>query len=173
MLSVAPTSRSEKQRLKSKIVQEILEERLTSLFQPDTLLSLQYYKIFRSTSQLEPEKRLMLAVLEDAVACFQNYIFARDRKGKLMSREAEEWIFEENSDGPFSFEAICEALGFDPKYTRQGLMRWKEKKLAERPKATVCRFSSQDEEQDAECRVRRTGRKAHKSSRRTAIKRRG
>ena len=31
----------------------------------------------------------MLAVLDDAIACFQKYAFARDRKGKvlLMSRD--------------------------------------------------------------------------------------
>ena len=43
------------------------EEKLTLLFQPDMLLSHQYFASFR-TKRLEPEKRLMLAVLEDAVA---------------------------------------------------------------------------------------------------------
>lgn len=126
-------------------MQEILEERLASLFQPDTLLSAQYFKIFRSKSQLEPEKRLMLAVLEDAVLCFQNYIFARDRKGKLIFQEAEEWILERNSNSPFSFENICEVLGFDPKYVRQGLMHWKESRLEKRPKAKICRLTSRME----------------------------
>ena len=36
---------------------------------------------------------------------------------------------EKNSDWPFSFENICEVLGFDPAYLRQGLLRWKRKKL--------------------------------------------
>jgi len=60
-----------------------MEERVTSLFQPDTLLPEQYLETFRRRFYLEPEKKLMLAVLEDAIACFQKYIFARDGKGKM------------------------------------------------------------------------------------------
>ncbi len=112
-------------------------EKVTSLFQPDTLLSAQYLETFRPKAHLEPEKRLMLGVLEDAVACFQKYLLARDGKGRAMFREAEEWVMEEGSDWLFSFENICEVLGFDSQYMRQGLMRWKEKKLAERPKAKI------------------------------------
>ena len=40
----------------------------------------------------EPEEKLMLAVLDDAIACFQKYAFARDRKGKVLFQEAEEWV---------------------------------------------------------------------------------
>ncbi|HET8562389.1 MAG TPA: hypothetical protein VFM35_00820, partial [Candidatus Binatia bacterium] len=58
-----------------------MEERVTSLFQPDTLLPDQFLETFRRKSHLEPEKKLMLAVLEDAIACYQKYIFARDGKG--------------------------------------------------------------------------------------------
>ncbi len=118
-----------------------VEERVASLFQPDTLLPAQYLEPFRRKAPLEPEARLMLGVLEDAVACFQKYIFARDGKEKVMLREAEEWIMEEGSDWPFSFENICEVLGFDPRYVRQGLVRWKRKKLAGRPKAKIYRFA--------------------------------
>ena len=75
----------------------------------------------------------MLAVLEDAVACFQKYVHARDNKGKALFREAEEWILEENSDWIFSFESICETLGIDPSYLREGVIKWKEKQL--KPKA--------------------------------------
>ena len=68
-----------------------MEERVTSLFQPDTLLPEQYLETFRRKLHLEPEKKLMLAILEDAIACFQKYILARDGKGKALFREAEEW----------------------------------------------------------------------------------
>ncbi|MGH7828613.1 MAG: hypothetical protein ACREP8_00415, partial [Candidatus Binatia bacterium] len=73
------------------------EERVSSLFQPDTLLPSQYLDTYRRKAHLEPEKRLMLAVLEDAIACFQKYIFAQDNKGKTMFQEAEEWILEEDN----------------------------------------------------------------------------
>lgn len=115
-----------------------VEEKVASLFQPDILLPAQYLDTFRRKANLEPERELMLAVLEDAIWCFQKYIFfARDSKRRGLFCDAQEWIFEENSDWPFSFENICELLGFSPQYVRQGLVRWKEKKLAERHKTRI------------------------------------
>ena len=112
-----------------------VEEKMGSLFQPDTLLPAQYFDTVRRRANSEPEKKLMLAILEDAIDCFQKYIFARDGRGKGIFREAEDWILEENSDRLFSFETVCDALGFNPSYVRQGLLRWKEMKLAERSKS--------------------------------------
>lgn len=112
-------------------------EKVASLFQPDTLLSEQYFETLRRKTYLEPEKKLMLAVLEDAVACFQKYVSAQRAREKAIFQEAEEWILEENSDWPFSFESICEILGLNPEYLRDGLLQWKEVKLRERPKAKI------------------------------------
>ena len=112
-----------------------VEEKMGSLFQPDTLLPAQYFDTVRRKANSEPEKKLMLAILEDAIDCFQKYIFARDGRGKGIFREAEDWILEENSDRLFSFETVCDALGFNPSYVRQGLLRWKEMALAERSKS--------------------------------------
>ncbi|HWP57853.1 MAG TPA: hypothetical protein VNL14_08200 [Candidatus Acidoferrales bacterium] len=106
-----------------------IEERLPSLFQPDTLLPEQYLSGHRS-KQLEPGKRLMLAVLEDAVLCFQGNLLAQDAKKKALFRDAEAWIMEQSRDWIFSFESVCESLGLDPGYLRAGLLRWKEKKMA-------------------------------------------
>jgi len=105
------------------------EEKLTSLFQPDILLPAEYSETVRRKVSSEAEKRLMLAVLEDAVQCFQDNVSARSGRGKRLFEEAEEWILETNSDWVFSFESICEVLGFNPQYVRQGLLRWKEKNL--------------------------------------------
>ncbi|MGN6715881.1 MAG: hypothetical protein ACTHLX_00660, partial [Candidatus Binatia bacterium] len=79
-----------------------MEERVTSLFQPDTLLPDQYLDTFRRKLYLEPEKKLMLAILEDAIACFQKYAFAREGKGKAFFNEAEEWIQQGSAGGIFS-----------------------------------------------------------------------
>lgn len=115
-------------------------EKVASLFQPDILLPAQYLETFRGKAHLEPEEELMLGVLEDAVACFQKYLFARDRKGKGLFRDAEGWILDENSDWLFSFDNICEVFGLSPQYVREGLARWKEKKVAERRKAKIYRL---------------------------------
>jgi hypothetical protein len=44
------------------------------------------------------EEALMLAVLKSATENFQKYVNARDRKGKLLFDEAEEWLLEKESD---------------------------------------------------------------------------
>ncbi|MGH7827171.1 MAG: hypothetical protein ACREQ7_18600 [Candidatus Binatia bacterium] len=114
-----------------------MEERVTSLFQPDTLLPDQFMDTFRRKSHLEPEKKLMLAVLEDAIACYQKYVFARDGKGRALFQETEEWIMEENGDWLFSFANVCDTLGFDSGYLREGLLRWKAEKLESHSKPNV------------------------------------
>jgi len=76
---------------------------------------------FRRKSYLEPEKKLMLAVLENGVECFQKYALARDRKERLLFQEAEYWVQDTNRDWPFSFAKVCETLGFAPDCLRQGL----------------------------------------------------
>ena len=121
-----------------------VEEKVSSLFQTDTLLPDQYLDTFRRKTHLEPEKRLMLAVLEDAIACYQKYVLARDGKGKTLFRDAAGWIEEEEADWLFSFENICEILGFNPRYVRDGLMRWKEAKLRTRPQAKVYRLAPRE-----------------------------
>ena len=75
----------------------------------------------------EAEEALMLAILEDAIACFQKYALARGGKGKARFQEAEDWILDQRSDWLCSFENVCEVLGLNPKYVRQGLLEWKKR----------------------------------------------
>ena len=125
-----------------------MEERVSSLFQPDTLLPEQYLDTFRRKLQLEPEKKLMLAILEDAIACYQKYLFARDSKGKVLFEEAEQWVHEEGGGSVFGFDSVCEALGLNPDYLRRGLAAWKQGALGRRePAAKVYRLASRPRKQ--------------------------
>ena len=72
----------------------------------------------------EPEKNLMQAVLEDAIKTYQKYYGSGGRREARLFREAEEWIFSYNVKWPFSFENICNVLGYNPDYLRLGLKRW-------------------------------------------------
>lgn len=119
-----------------------ISERLSSLFQPDTLIPDQFLQTFRRLTHLQPEKRLMLAVLEDGVACFQKYLTARDGRGKRIFQETEEWVLEEPSERLFSFANVCETLGFNADYLRRGLMRWKVAQLENRATARVYQFAA-------------------------------
>jgi hypothetical protein len=111
-----------------------MEERTLAVFQPDILVENQYQSTYRRRFHLEPERVLMLAVLQDAVVCFQDNVTATCKRKRLMHLDAEEWIVNEDRNYPFSFENVCEALGYDPAYMRQGLMRWKEAVLSGRGK---------------------------------------
>ncbi len=102
-----------------------------SLFQPDTIAPYEYCDSFPRKALWQPEKELMYAILEDAVGCFQNYLFARDKKGKRLFLDAETWINGEEGESVLSFDNVCEELDLDPEFLRSGLRRWKQKKLAE------------------------------------------
>jgi len=111
------------------------EEKIASLFQPDTLLSAQYFDTLRRKTLLEPEKRLMLAVLEDAIHCYQDNLFSQRGKNKRLFDETEEWITTRGRDWFFSFHNVCESLGFNPEYVRRGLLRWKEINRRKQPQS--------------------------------------
>ncbi len=115
-----------------------MDENSTYLFQPDTLLVDQYFESFRRKTYSEPEKNLMLAVLEDGLVCFVQHRSASTAAGKRLFREAEEWIFdEEDPDRLFSFENICAVLGLSRQYIRQQLSRRRDLKLGEHSKARI------------------------------------
>src|SRR3989304_5100389 len=84
------------------------------LFQPDTAAPYEYVDSFRRKALWLPEKDLMFAILEDAVGCFQNYLFARNKKGRELFLDAETWINGEESNSVLSIDNVCERLDLDP-----------------------------------------------------------
>ena len=102
------------------------EDRLSPLFQPDTLMSDEYFANYRRRIPLEPEKALLLAVLEDGIRTFQDNIFSETGKKRALLDEAREWLFTEGFEHVFSFNSVCSSLGLDPGYIRRGLKRWEE-----------------------------------------------
>jgi hypothetical protein len=73
---------------------------------------------------LQPEQRLMLAILEGAVSDIQKYATAMTGRGRGLFAEADAWMHSTASEQPFDFESICQTLGLDPSYIRAGLQRW-------------------------------------------------
>ena len=108
----------------------------TALFQPDVLAASQYYHRAYHPRRPLPEKMLMLAVLQDAISCFQRGVLASRDPDKSF-REAEDWLFNEKSDWPFSFESICQALDLSPGYLKAGLIRWRRRATAKRFKVRL------------------------------------
>jgi hypothetical protein len=78
----------------------------------------------RAGMRTQPEKRLMLAVLEGAVGDFQHHALATCGRGRRLFLEAERWFKSDASDRLLDFESVCQALALDPSYIRSGLARW-------------------------------------------------
>jgi hypothetical protein len=122
---------------------ETLDERLPGLFEPDTLLPIQYFEAMRKKHLLEGEKRLILSVLEDAVECFMKCIDSPTSKGQRLFRDADEWISLEDKHWVFSFDNVCDMLDINPEYMRRGLRQWKERKIEAMQRAAEALASEQ------------------------------
>jgi len=110
----------------------MMEQMMDSILQPDTLLPAQYLETITRNNNLDPEKMLMWAVLEDGVICFQKCVSTKDEKEKKLLSEEEEWVLmEQTGDWLFSFDNICETLGLNPGYIRGGLQRHLQQHLRE------------------------------------------
>jgi hypothetical protein len=83
----------------------------------------QFFSTLSKQPKVEGERRLMLAVLEDAVSCYHRFALARDERGRHEFAEARAWIESTDRDWPFSYENVCDVLGIDPAYVRDGLNR--------------------------------------------------
>ena len=94
------------------------------LFEPDVLIAEVWGDAKRRSAALSSEKRLMLAVLHNALDCYQKYMFSDDRAGRELFAEAAAWIECTSRNGLFSFESISEALDIEPQYFRRGLAEW-------------------------------------------------
>lgn len=95
--------------------------------EPESVLPSQYFAQAAVDASLQPEKRLMLAVLEDAVGSFQKYVNARERTAQKLFAEVEDWFASDDQEWPFSFVNISHALGLEAPYLRRGLARWKDR----------------------------------------------
>ena len=101
-----------------------IEEKIGSLFQPDTLLGEDYAANFRRKLPLEPERTLLLAILEDGVRCYQENIYASGGKRRALFEEARDWLFSDDTGWFCSFVSVCTLLNLEPNYIRRGLRQW-------------------------------------------------
>jgi hypothetical protein len=123
-----------------------LEDRMAGLFQPDTLLPSQFFDRVRRRSEHDGERRLMIAVLEDAVDVYRKQAGSRDPRGQQLFREAEEWIEDADRSWLFSFQNICDVLDIDADYLRRGLHGWKDRATGARRGQVVALRPTADDE---------------------------
>jgi len=92
----------------------------------DAVLPVQF---FRRRGSWQPERGLLLAVVENAVDTYRAHFGATDRRGQRLFAEAEEWLTSTDTTWPFAFESICDVLELDPDYVRGRLATWAERQL--------------------------------------------
>jgi hypothetical protein len=112
------------------------------LFEPEIILPAQYFSVLRKSAPEGPESLLVLAMLQDALECFQKYRFATDENGRELYEDARDWIDSDDRKWPFSYENVCGILKIDPDYVRQRLRRWADQAEAQRRRAKVVSLTS-------------------------------
>ncbi len=110
--------------VRKEILPSAVSDSVRIAVEPDALAMERYREVFHSR-QVSPEKRLLIAVLDDAVQLFLAGIRPR-RFGDLRHfKEVGDWIMASGGDELFSFDTICNLLGLDPAYLRSGLEKLK------------------------------------------------
>jgi len=131
-----------------------LDERFAGTLAPDTMLPTQFFAAWRGAAQVSGERRLMVAVLEDALHCYQKYVDSEDPRHRQLFAEAEAWVDADEPTWFFSFQNVCHTLDLNPDYVREGLHKWRDARraVAARPaRATSLagqRSPAADEEQE-------------------------
>jgi hypothetical protein len=85
------------------------------------VLPSQLFPQFESDARTPGEKRLMLAVLRDAIDVFLKYRVGVEPRHRRLFLEASGWIHSDDVESPFSFLNVCETLGFSASCLRRGL----------------------------------------------------
>jgi hypothetical protein len=118
---------------------------LARILEPDIFLPSQFYGAGGLSRHLEGEKRLMIAILKDAVECLNKYRGARTSSARSHYQNALEWVEDKGTDWLFSFNNICDHLGFDPDYFRQALLK-EQGKYANSGRAKIYSFPRMTEQ---------------------------
>jgi hypothetical protein len=108
-----------------------IEHRAPELFAPDVLLPSQYFDRLRRRTEYDPERGLMLAVLEQGVNDYLKHAGAREGKELEVWHEVEAWVEDRDASWLYSFENICHVLDLEPGYLRRGLHVYKERARGE------------------------------------------
>ena len=97
------------------------EDKVQELFQPDTLLPSQFFDRIRRRASFDGERRLMVAILEDAMYVARKHRHAVTRDKRRLYFRARRWFESEDRTWVFSFLRITEALGIEPELVKRSL----------------------------------------------------
>jgi hypothetical protein len=73
---------------------------------------------------------MMTAILVDAIRSYQKNAEAVRIRRRREFREAQDWLFKDRDDGPFSFETVCYVLDTDPDFLRRRIIQFQYARVA-------------------------------------------
>jgi hypothetical protein len=97
-----------------RLMSDEMEERLPGLFEPHSILPVQYFTRLQRSAAWSGEQRLMAAILEDAVAVSTKRNAPKTSKARQVLRETLRWLRSNDRTWTFSFLRICDHLDLDP-----------------------------------------------------------
>ena len=100
-------------------IQELRRSQFVEVFLPEQL----FVPALESAAVWTGERRLLLAVLQEAVHTFLTYRDVVTQRRQRLFHEVQAWFWSEQSDWLYAFESICSHLHLDPDYIRRGLQR--------------------------------------------------
>lgn len=93
---------------------------LPPFLQPECLLPVQYNALVRKHAVEGGERRLLLAVLKDALRSYLKNMHGRTAHARHDFEEIYYWFHAQDQEGIFAYEHLCDALGIHP----EPLRRW-------------------------------------------------
>lgn len=72
-------------------------------------------------SDIAPERRLMVALMRDAMRCIDKYRHARDAAGRRLFEQDAQWVLSDDRTWVYGFLRVCEALDLDAASVRRSL----------------------------------------------------
>ncbi len=109
------TSRRRSNRRRSQSAADTTGRGPADVSVPDVVLPDQFFADGAFGLPDSPEKRLMFAVLLDAISQLR-------QRQSTRAIEAEQWIRDEHDENVFSFANVCGVLGFEPRSLADGLL---------------------------------------------------
>jgi len=111
------------------------------LLAPEMITPDEYFGRLRSALSDQPERRLMLAVLEETLVSYKRALINVNKATKTekvrraasrLIQECEEWFESDDCNFLYNFDSICDALDIDPSNMRGGIHRLKKTILAKK-----------------------------------------
>jgi hypothetical protein len=130
------------------MIDSVLESFEAPGLEPETVLPEQF---FRRSAASSSERRLMSAVLDEALLDLRRSTNRRTPRMRRLADEVEGWFAADDDEWPCSFQNVCHVLGVEPAAVRSRLARWRNEAQA---RTVTLRISGTDLETPAPDRVR-------------------